>query len=49
MVLPRMIERGILPECTELTPLNPMTPGIFSEGDSVRPWDSLSVEEKRLF
>jgi arylsulfatase A-like enzyme len=37
-VLPRMIERGILPEGTELTPINPMTPGTFSEGDSVRPW-----------
>ena len=29
-----MIERGILPEGTELTPINPMTPGTFSEGDS---------------
>jgi arylsulfatase A-like enzyme len=48
-VLPRMIERGILPEGTELTPINPMAPGTFSEGDSVRPWDSLSDEEKRLF
>jgi arylsulfatase A-like enzyme len=48
-VLPRMIERGILPEGTELTPLNPMTPGTFLEGDAVRPWDSLSVEEQRLF
>jgi arylsulfatase A-like enzyme len=48
-VLPRMIERGILPEGTELTPINPMTPGTFDEGDSVRPWDSLSDEEKRLF
>ena len=26
-VLPRMIERGILPEGTELTPINPMTDG----------------------
>jgi arylsulfatase A-like enzyme len=47
--LPRMIERGILPDGTELTPLNPMAPGTFSEGDAVRPWDSLSDEEKRLF
>jgi arylsulfatase A-like enzyme len=47
--LPRMIEKGILPEGTEPTPLNPMTPGTFSEGDSVRPWDTLSAEEKRLF
>ena len=48
-VLPRMIERGILPEGTELTPINPMTPGTFSEGDSMRPWDTLNDDEKRLF
>jgi arylsulfatase A-like enzyme len=48
-VLPRMIERGILPEGTELTPINPMPPGTFLPADEVRPWDSLSVEEKRLF
>ncbi len=48
-VLPRMIERGVLPEATELTPINPMPPGTFSEGDSVRPWDTLNDDEKRLF
>ena len=48
-VLPRMIERGILPEGTELTPLNPMAEGTFSDGDRVRPWDTLDDEEKRLF
>jgi arylsulfatase A-like enzyme len=48
-VLQRMIERGIVPESTELTPINPMTPGTFAETDSVRPWDSLSDDEKRLF
>jgi arylsulfatase len=48
-VLPRMIERGILPDGTELTPLNPMTEGTFFEGDLVRPWDSLSDDEKKLF
>jgi len=48
-VLKRMIERGILPKDTELTPINPMTDGTFAESDSVRPWDSLSVEEKKLF
>ncbi|MFJ3490662.1 arylsulfatase [Leifsonia aquatica] len=48
-VLPRMIERGILPEGTQLTELNPMTPGTFSEDDSVRPWAELSDDEKRLF
>jgi arylsulfatase A-like enzyme len=48
-VLARMIEKGILPEGTELTPINPMTPGTFNEADSVRPWDELSDEEKALF
>ena len=48
-VLPRMIERGILPEGTTLTDLNPMPDGTFGAADSVRPWDSLSDEEKRLF
>jgi arylsulfatase len=44
-----MIERDILPEGTGLTPLNPMTEGTFAESDSVRPWDTLSEDEKRLF
>ena len=44
-----MIAKGSLPEGTELTPMNPMTPGTFSEGDVVRPWDTLSDEEKWLF
>jgi arylsulfatase A-like enzyme len=48
-VLKRMIERGIMPEGTELTPLNPMRPGTFSEGDLVRPWETLSADERRLF
>jgi len=48
-VLARMIGRRILPEGTELTPINPMAEGTFSEGDRVRPWASLSADEKRLF
>jgi arylsulfatase len=44
-----MIEKGILPEGTELTPINPMAEGTFFEGDVVRPWESLSDEEKELF
>ncbi len=48
-VLPRMIAKGILPEGTELTPLNPMPDGTFAPADTVRPWDSLSPDEKRLF
>ncbi len=49
MGLPRMIEQGILPEGTELTPMNPMPDGTYSPLDDVRPWDSLSDDEKRLF
>jgi hypothetical protein len=48
-VLPRMIERGILPQGTELTPVNPMPEGTFTPPDMVRPWASLSDDEKRLF
>jgi arylsulfatase A-like enzyme len=48
-VLGRMIDRGVMPEGTELTPLNPMPEGTFSPNDMVRPWDSLSDDEKRLF
>jgi arylsulfatase A-like enzyme len=48
-VLPRMVQRGIAPEGTELTPLNPMPEGTHSPLDDVRPWDSLSADEQRLF
>lgn len=48
-VLKRMIERGILPAGTQLSPMNPMPEDIAAEGDMVRPWDSLSDDEKRLF
>ena len=48
-VLARMVEKGIMPADTELTPLNPMPEGTFSPNDTVRPWDSLSDDEKRLF
>lgn len=48
-VLPRMIEKGILPKGTELTPLNPMPPEVANASDMVRPWDSLTADEKRLF
>jgi arylsulfatase len=48
-VLPRMIERGLLPEGTELTPINPMPDGTYSPADAVRPWDTLSDDERRLF
>ena len=48
-VLPRMIERGILPRNTQLSPLNPMTEGTYAEADTVRPWATLSADERRLF
>jgi len=48
-VLPRMIAKGILPEGTPLTPLNPMPEDMANSADFVRPWDSLSADEKKLF
>ena len=47
--LARMVEKGIMPEGTELTPLNPMPEDVALAGDAVRPWDSLNDDEKRLF
>lgn len=58
MVLARQKQMGIVPEDTELPPINPIgTPETrtgpdgkpYPELDSVRPWDSLSDAEKRLF
>ncbi|GAB3586389.1 arylsulfatase [Leifsonia lichenia] len=48
-VLPRMIERGLLPEGTELTEINPMPPGTYTQTDEVRPWAELDAEEKAMF
>jgi arylsulfatase A-like enzyme len=48
-VLPRMIERGVMPEGTQLSPINPMPEEVAAPGDHVRPWDSHSADEKRLF
>lgn len=48
-VLARMIERGVLPADTELTPLNPMPEDVANEADYVRPWAELNDDEKRLF
>jgi arylsulfatase A-like enzyme len=48
-VLPRMIEKGILPKDTTLTPINPMPPDVLPQADSVRPWSSLNADEKKLF
>jgi arylsulfatase A-like enzyme len=50
-VLPRMIEKGILPKDTTLTPINPMPKDVAATapGDAVRPWNSLNADEKKLF
>jgi len=48
-VLKRMIDKGILPKGTKLTPLNPMPKGTYSQGDMVRPWNTLTADEKKLF
>jgi len=48
-VLPRMIERGILPKDTKLTEFNPMPDDQANPADFVRPWESLNADEKKLF
>jgi arylsulfatase len=48
-VLGRMIERGIMPEGTELTPLNPLPEDRANPIDHVLPWDELSDDQKKLF
>ena len=48
-VLPRMIEKGILPKGTQLTPLNPLPADVANPADMVRPWDTLNADEKKLF
>jgi len=48
-VLPRMIAKGLLPEGTQLTPINPMPAEIATAADAVRPWNSLNADEKKLF
>jgi arylsulfatase A-like enzyme len=48
-VLPRMIEKGILPKDTKLTEFNPMPQDQANPGDFVRPWKSLTADEKKLF
>jgi arylsulfatase A-like enzyme len=58
LVLARQKEMGIVPENTELPPINPIgTPetaaspgGIpFPAVDTTRPWETLSADERRLF
>ena len=48
-VLPRMIAKGVIPEGTQLTPINPMPADQANPGDAVRPWNTLNADEKKLF
>jgi arylsulfatase A-like enzyme len=48
-VLVRMIEKGVLPKGTQLTPINPLPDSVANKADVVRPWNSLSADEKKLF
>ena len=48
-LLPRMIEKGILPKGTTLTEWNPMPVDQANPADFVRPWESLNADEKKLF
>src|SRR5262249_55702981 len=48
-VLPGMMEKGVRAKGTAMTPINPLPGDVLPEGDSVRPWDSLNADEKRLF
>jgi len=48
-VLDRMIQKGVLPADTKLTPFNPLPDEMANPADFVRPWDSLNEDEKKLF
>ena len=50
-VLARMIEKGVMPKGTQLTPINPLPEDVAktAPADMVRPWNTLSADEKRLF
>jgi arylsulfatase A-like enzyme len=48
-VLPRMIAKGILPKGTTMTPINPLSNEVANPADTVRPWNTLNADEKKLF
>jgi arylsulfatase len=48
-VLARMIEKGVMPKGTKLTPINPMPESQANPADAVRPWNTLNADEKKLF
>ncbi|RVW03114.1 arylsulfatase [Rhodococcus xishaensis] len=55
IVLENQKRLGLVPEDTELSPMNPYVDEVSADGtpwpelDTVRPWDSLGDDEKRLF
>jgi arylsulfatase A-like enzyme len=55
LVFERQKQMGILPDGAELSPINPYLSETSHDGkpwgelDTVRPWDSLSADEQRLF
>ena len=55
LVFERQKSMGILPDSAELSPLNPYADETSAQGkpwpalDVVRPWESLSADERRLF
>jgi arylsulfatase len=48
-VLARMIEKGVMPKGTKLTPINPLPESQANPADAVRPWNTLNADEKKLF
>jgi arylsulfatase A-like enzyme len=48
-VLTRMIDKGVLPKDTKLTPINPLPESQANPADHVRPWNTLNADEKKLF
>lgn len=48
-VLERMKAKGIVPKDTKLTPINPLPQNVANPGDMVRPWNTLTLDEKKLF
>ncbi len=48
-VLARMIEKGVVPKGTKLTPINPLPESVANPADMVRPWNTLNADEKKLF
>jgi arylsulfatase len=48
-VLARMIDKGVMPKGTKLTPINPLPESQANPADAVRPWNTLNADERKLF